>query len=51
MIPIRSDVVVLSPQSLQEVDMLLGLLGNGAGVRGPCEVLHDVNTSVLDELH
>lgn len=34
-------------KSPQEVETLLGLLGDGAGVDGPHEVLLDVNTKGL----
>lgn len=42
-----------SPQTVQEVETLLGLLGDGAYVEGPDEVT-DVNTKelgALDDLH
>ena len=42
------------PQSPQDVEALLGFLGYGAGVEGPCEVLRDVDTEelcALDDFH
>lgn len=42
------------PQSLQSVEMLLGVLSYGTGVEGPGEILRQVESKefgALDDLH